>query len=154
MHCNFSISHIEQIFYKAGSVVLQVGAGYLSGHGINELFQRLYPGKIILGQPPILAIHPIHAGICAGVFALVDLVAKTIIDNSDYKDICQKPLYQLFRLIFTVTLSSLVASAILGITFKIAAAAILSSLIGSTILLALAKGFSNLNYAPCAQAVT
>ena len=146
MFSNFSLQKVEHWIHQAGSGVLQTGTGYISGHAINSVYQWLHPGKVILGQPLVLVINPWVAGACAGIFAIVDLVAKKVIENTELNKLSQKPLYQLIRLAVSVTVSSLIACLIFGITFKIAAVAILSSLVASTVLLYVAKGFSELIY--------
>jgi hypothetical protein len=146
MFLNFSLNKVEQFVYQAGSTLLQTGTGYVSGHVINSIYQWLHPGKVILGQPLIVAINPWMAGVCVGLFALVDLVAKKVIEHLDVKNISRKPLYQLIRMAVSVTVSSLLASLILGITFQFAVAAIVSSLIASALLLQIAKVFSKLIY--------
>ncbi len=146
MYSSFSLQKVEQWVHHAGSSILQTGTGYLSGEVINSVYQWLHPGKVILGQPLVLVINPLVAAASAGIFALVDLTAKKIIENTPLQKVSHKPLYQLIRVAVSLTISSLAASLIFGITIKIAAAAILSSLVASTLFLYIAKAFSKLVY--------
>ncbi len=137
-----SVRNIENVVYHAGSMILQTGIGYFSGHFINAVALWLNPGKVVLGRSANLAIQPWDACAAVAIFTVVDLIAKAVLEQLPFKESLQKPLYQLIRIAVSVTVSSLIASAILGITINMAAVAIVSSIIASTILMGLAKLYS------------
>ncbi len=141
---NKIIAPIDPLLMKPAPVtgVLQTAIGYLGANVINTLNLYLHPGKVILGAPPVLVINPLQAGVCSLVFAIVDRVAMDIL-KSKHSDLAER---QLLRMVVTLPMSALLSSVCLGITFNAAALAIVTSVVGLTILLSTAQAYSRLAY--------
>lgn len=125
-----------------GKGLLQTGIGYLGGHVINSINQYMHPGKVILGAPPVLVITPLQAGYCSFVFAIIDRIAIKILQSKQN----EPPANQLVRMAVTIPLSAAFSAACLGISFNVALLAILTSVIGLTILLSMSKAYNQLAY--------
>ncbi len=125
-----------------GRGLLQTGIGCLGGHLINAINQYMHPGKVILGAPPVLIISPLHAGACTLIFTVVDRLAIKLLEFKQK----EPPAHQLVRMAVTIPLSAAISSLCLGISLNVATLAIVTSIIGLTILLGTAKAYNQLAY--------
>lgn len=123
-----------------GTIIAQTGVGSLSGHLINAINQYMHPGKVILGIPPALVISPFQAGICSLVYAVIDRIAIHVL----HREKNDKPVNQAARMAVVLILSAGLTSAGLGISFNVAAGTILTSIVGTVLLLGAAKAYNQL----------
>lgn len=130
---------VSNITLNWDKILLQSGVGCVGGYLINTIHQYLHPGKIILGVPPIVLINPLQAAICTLTYALVDRAAAQIFKQS-HKD----PAADIFRMVGTISFAGIVSSVCLGISFNVAGATILTSIIGTTLLLGATKAYHEL----------
>lgn len=121
--------------------VFSGAVGFLAGRTINMCDRWLHPVKSALGKPPL--VNPLHGAMCGVTFALVDrvafLVLKRYIPNH-----ADKPITNAVRTVVSITLSTIISSAMLPISVSMATVLLSTNVLATTLLVSITDNYTKL----------
>lgn len=119
------------------------GVGFLAGRTINMCDRFLHPVKSALGKPPL--VNPLHGAMCGVTFALIDRTAHLVLKHYS-KAHADKPIMHAARIVFSITLATIISSAILPVSVSMAAVLLATNVLATTLLVSITVNYTKLVY--------
>lgn len=129
--------------------VFSGGVGLLAGRTINMCDRWLHPVKSALGKPPL--VNPLHGAMCGVTFALVDRVALHVLKRY-IPNHADKPITHAARIVVSITLSTILSSAMLPVSVSMAAVLLSTNVLATTLLVSITANYTRLVYKGGAEA--
>ncbi|MCE5318462.1 MAG: hypothetical protein LLG04_14015 [Parachlamydia sp.] len=119
------------------------GVGLLAGRTINMCDRFLHPVKSALGKPPL--VNPLHGAMCGVTFALIDRAAHLALKRYIPAH-AAKPITHSARIVVSITLATIISSAILPVSVSMAAVLLATNVLATTLLVSITDNYTKLVY--------